>query len=214
MLITLCGGEGAGKSTQVRRLSEKLEQKGYRVVVTREPGGTAIGRKIRALLLDPANRAMVADTELFLYAADRAQHLAEVVRPALKEGKIVISDRFADSTTVYQGVARGLDPERIQRVHELVLQGLLPDITFLLDLLPEEGLSRALSQANQGTRSLDEMRFEQESLDFHRRIRQGFLALAAKETNRFCCLDAMQPQETLTDTMLLVIEERMQSRKN
>ncbi|WP_246118484.1 dTMP kinase [Desulfobotulus alkaliphilus] len=209
MLITLCGGEGAGKSTQVLRLAQNLEKKGYGVVSTREPGGTAIGRKIRALLLDPANGAMVADTELFLYAADRAQHLAEVVRPALAAGKLVISDRFADSTTVYQGVARGLAPRRIQQVHDLVLQGLCPDITFLMDLPPEEGLARALSQAALGARKAEEMRFEQETLVFHRNIRQGFLDLAEKEKHRFFIMDAMQHPDLLTEQMLAIVEEKL-----
>ena len=153
MLITLCGGEGAGKSTQARRLAEELEKRGFAVVCTREPGGTAIGRKIRALLLDPENIHMAKETELFLYAADRCQHLSEVVRPALAAGKVVISDRFSDSTTVYQGVARGLDADRIRKVHALVLEGLKPDITFLLDLPPEKGLARAMAQIDAGGRN-------------------------------------------------------------
>ncbi|MDL2285837.1 dTMP kinase [Desulfococcaceae bacterium OttesenSCG-928-F15] len=200
MLITLCGGEGTGKSTQAKRLKDRLEKSGFQVVLTREPGGTAIGAKIRALLLDPENRDMVADTELFLYAADRAQHLAEVVRPALRSGKIVISDRFHDSTTVYQGIARGLDGERIQKVHDLVLGDLRPDLTFLLDLSPEKGLSRAKRQAQNGERPSSELRFEEESLLFHEKIRKGFLDLAAKE-KRFLVVDASLAPDLVTEIL-------------
>lgn len=200
MLITLCGGEGTGKSTQAKRLRDRLEKSGFQVVLTREPGGTAIGAKIRALLLDPENRDMVADTELFLYAADRAQHLAEVVRPALRSGKIVISDRFHDSTTVYQGIARGLDGERIQKVHDLVLGDLRPDLTFLLDLSPEKGLSRAKRQAQNGERPSSELRFEEESLLFHEKIRKGFLDLAAKE-KRFLVVDASLAPDLVTEVL-------------
>lgn len=200
MLITLCGGEGTGKSTQAKRLKDRLEKSGFQVVLTREPGGTAIGAKIRALLLDPENRDMVADTELFLYAADRAQHLAEVVRPALRSGKIVISDRFHDSTTVYQGIARGLDGERIQKVHDLVLGDLRPDLTFLLDLSPEKGLSRAKRQAQNGERPSSELRFEEESLLFHEKIRKGFLDLAAKE-KRFLVVDASLAPDLVTEVL-------------
>lgn len=213
MLITLCGGEGAGKSTQVKRLSEALKGRGFSVVCTREPGGTAIGRKIRALLLDPENREMTGETELFLYAADRCQHLGEVVRPALAAGRIVISDRFADSTTVYQGVARGLDPRRIRNVHALVLEGLKPDITFLLDLPPEKGLARALAEVGTGGRPGDETRFEKESLVFHQKIREGFLALAVEEKDRFCLLDALEPVETLTQKMLEICLALLEKKK-
>lgn len=201
MLITLCGGEGAGKSTQAVRLKDRLEKDGFQVVLTREPGGTEIGRKIRALLLDPENRGIQGDTELFLYAADRAQHLAEVVLPALKAGKIVISDRFSDSTTVYQGVGRSIDIERIEKVHELILGDLRPDLTFLFDLSPEEGLRRANSEVQNGGRPLDELRFEEESLAFHEKIRKGFLELAGREKDRFVVLDASLGPELVAESI-------------
>lgn len=201
MLITLCGGEGAGKSTQALRLKEGLEKKGFQVVLTREPGGTEIGRKIRALLLDPRNKVMAGDTELFLYAADRAQHLAEVIRPALAAGKIVVSDRFHDSTTVYQGAGRGIKDEHIQKIHALVLGNLQPDLTFLFDLPPEAGLARVRAQVKNGGRSASELRFEEENLLFHQKIREGFLKLAAKEKDRFVILDASRSPDSVTESM-------------
>lgn len=201
MLITLCGGEGAGKSTQAARLADWLRQRGRDVVLTREPGGTEIGRKIRALLLDPENRALHPEAELFLYAADRIQHIREVIAPALAAGKIVISDRFSDSTTVYQGVARGLSRELIDGVHQLVLGTLQPDLTFLLDLAPELGLQRAWSDVSKGGRSLAETRFEAETLDFHRRIRDGFLDLAKEMPQRFHIVDAAASPEKMTEEM-------------
>jgi dTMP kinase len=190
MFITLEGVEGSGKTTQINYIVEFLEKNGHRCIVTREPGDTTIGRQIRSLLLNPDNKNMEPLTELFLYAADRAQHLHERVLPALKEGKTVICDRFKDATTAYQGAARGIDMTFIEKIHDLVLNGLIPDITLLLDINPENGLKRAWSQIDSGKRSASETRFENEALAFHNKVRNGYLEIAAKEPDRFRIIDA------------------------
>lgn len=190
MFITLEGIEGSGKSTQIPAIVNHLESKGYKCVVTREPGGTAVGGQIRAVLLNPENKAMDPMAELMLYEADRAQHVSEVIRPSLKSGNIVICDRFSDSTVVYQGAARGIAPEIIERLNKLVLGEIEPDITFLLDLSPEKGLRRAWQQIENGRRHENETRFEKETLRFHEKVRQGYLALAKKNPMRFKVIDA------------------------
>jgi dTMP kinase len=190
MFITLEGIEGSGKSTQIPAIVNHLESKGYKCVVTREPGGTAVGGQIRAVLLNPENKAMDPMAELMLYEADRAQHVSEVIRPSLKSGNIVICDRFSDSTVVYQGAARGIAPEVIERLNKLVLGEIEPDITFLLDLSPEKGLRRAWQQIENGRRHENETRFEKETLRFHEKVRQGYLALAKKNPMRFKVIDA------------------------
>jgi dTMP kinase len=190
MFITLEGIEGSGKSTQIPAIVNHLESKGYKCVVTREPGGTAVGGQIRAVLLNPENKAMDPMAELMLYEADRAQHVSEVIRPSLKSGNIVICDRFCDSTVVYQGAARGIAPEVIERLNKLVLGEIEPDITFLLDLSPEKGLRRAWQQIENGRRHENETRFEKETLRFHEKVRQGYLALAKKNPMRFKVIDA------------------------
>lgn len=190
MFITLEGIEGSGKSTQIPAIVNHLESKGYKCVVTREPGGTAVGGQIRAVLLNPENKAMDPMAELMLYEADRAQHVSEVIRPSLKSGNIVICDRFCDSTVVYQGAARGIAPEIIERLNKLVLGEIEPDITFLLDLSPEKGLRRAWQQIENGRRHENETRFEKETLRFHEKVRQGYLALAKKNPMRFKVIDA------------------------
>ncbi|MDX2439879.1 MAG: dTMP kinase, partial [Desulfobacterales bacterium] len=156
MFITLEGIEGSGKTTQINNIDRFLEKKGHDCVITREPGGTKIGRKIRSILLDPENKGMEPMAELLLYFSDRVQHVETVINSALSEGKTVICDRYFDATLVYQGYARGLDMKLITRLHELVLEGLKPDITFLLDLSPEIGLSRAWKQIDNGSRTGDE----------------------------------------------------------
>lgn len=186
--ITFEGIEGCGKTTQESRLAEILSQKGYPVVVTREPGGCAIAEQIRAILLDAANRALVPLAELLLYAAARAQHVEEVIRPALAADKIVICDRFTDATAAYQGYGRSLDVSLIGELNSLATGGIKPDLTILLDCPEEVGLSRAMARINsvEGAR---EERFEQESLRFHRAVREGYLRLAAAEPDRFVVVD-------------------------
>lgn len=186
--ITFEGIEGCGKTTQESRLAESLAKMGYPVVVTREPGGCSIAEQIRAILLDAGNRAMVPLAELLLYAAARAQHVEEVIRPALDSGKIVICDRFTDATAAYQGYGRSLDLELIGGLNRLATGGVVPDLTILLDCPEEVGLSRAMARIN-ATEGAREERFEQESLAFHRMVREGYLRLAAAETERYLILD-------------------------
>lgn len=186
--ITFEGIEGCGKTTQESRLSEMLAEKGYPVVVTREPGGCAIAEQIRAILLDAENRALVPLAELLLYAAARAQHVEEVIRPALAADKIVICDRFTDATAAYQGYGRSLDIALIGELNRMATGGITPDLTILLDCPEEVGLSRAMARINSGQGAREE-RFELESLRFHRAVRDGYLRLAAAEPNRFAVLD-------------------------
>ncbi|WP_232367115.1 dTMP kinase [Desulfocicer vacuolatum] len=196
MFITLEGIEGSGKTTQITAIKKYLEAAGHGVVVTREPGATAIGQRIRSIVLDPENHDISPLCELLLYGADRAQHLAQVVVPALDAGKIVLCDRFADATRVYQGVARGLDMALIDAIHGMVVGPLTPDLTILFDLEPETGLSRTFKALENGQRESQESRFEKEALAFHAAVRSGYLALAQKEKQRFFVVDAsLQPDE-------------------
>ncbi|MDD2320602.1 MAG: dTMP kinase [Geobacteraceae bacterium] len=187
--ITFEGIEGCGKSTQAEILSRELRaHTDFQLVATREPGGCPISDKIRAILLDADNRALVPLAELLLYAAARAQHVAEVIRPALEEGKIVICDRFTDATSAYQGYGRSLDLDLIENLSRLATGGLNPDLTILLDCPEEVGIERAMARIN-ATSGAREERFEQESLRFHRAVRQGYLKLAAAHPGRFVVID-------------------------
>ncbi|NMC74708.1 MAG: dTMP kinase [Geobacteraceae bacterium] len=186
--ITFEGIEGCGKSTQVELLSRMLEEMGRPVLVTREPGGCPIADKIRAILLDADNRALAPLAELLLYAAARAQHVTEVIRPALDAGKIVVCDRFTDATLAYQGYGRSLDAVLIRTLNGLAADGISPDMTVLLDCPAEVGLKRALARI-ENTEGAREERFEQESLRFHRAVRQGYLSLAADDPGRFLVVD-------------------------
>ena len=209
MLITLEGIEGSGKSTQMKRIKAHLAAKGVACLLTREPGDTPIGRKIRSILLDPENRELTSMAELFLYAADRAQHLGERVRPALAAGEVVVCDRFFDATTAYQGHARGLDLSTIESIHAMVLGGLRPDLTLLFDLSVKEGLGRAKKALASGDRCGKESRFEEEALVFHEKVRDGYLALCAQEPQRFEVIDASQSLDEVTKYVLRAIDKRL-----
>ena len=202
MFITLEGIEGSGKSTQLDNIRLFLENRGHSVVVTREPGGTEIGKTIRAILLNPANRQMDPLTELFLYEADRAEHVHKIIVPALREGRTVLCDRFSDATMVYQGYARGLDLEFIRRIHQVILEALKPDLTFLLDVTPEIGLARAWAQIENGGRTDDESRFEKEALAFHEKIRAAYREIARRDPDRFYIVDASQDPATVHKEIL------------
>jgi len=181
------GGEGAGKSTQVQRLAAVLTGQGYDVVVTREPGATPEGAQVRALLLDPQS-SLSPRAEALLYAADRAQHVAQVVLPALARGSVVISDRYVDSSLAYQGAGRALEQSEVRELSEWATQGLVPALTVLLDVEPTVGLARATG---------DPDRIEQESLAFHRLVRQGFLDLAGASPGRYLVLSAAQDPDAV-----------------
>jgi len=205
MFITLEGIEGAGKTTQIKEMVNLLESRGHACTVTREPGGTAIGKKIRSILLDPACDEMNPLAELLLYNADRVQHVETLIKPALNAGKTVICDRFYDATTVYQGYARGLDIGLIMTLHKLVLGGLKPDMTILFDLPAKIGLTRAWKAVRQGDRTSLETRFEKEKLAFHEQVRAGYLDLARQEPSRFKVIDASQDQKRVKEEILKVL---------
>ena len=205
MFITLEGIEGSGKTTQMRQLSTYLENRGHSCVLTREPGGTTLGEKIRAILLDPASTELVPTAELLLYMADRAQHIISLIKPCLAEGKVVLCDRYFDATVVYQGFARGLDTGFICDLHRLIFDDLKPDVTFLLDLSPQIGLARAWKQLDNGTRPGIESRFEEETISFHEKVRAGYLELARRQPERIRvvdgCRDEKQVQMDIRDAL-------------
>jgi len=190
VFVTFEGVEGSGKSTQIARTASWLAGLGRAVTATREPGGCALGAALRAILLDARNTGLDATAELFLYLADRAQHVAEVIRPALARGDMVLCDRYHDSTVAYQGFGRGLNLAHLAGLGEMASGGLHPDITVLLDLPVEQGLARARGRNRASGDSLAEGRFEALDLQFHERVRQGFLTLAAQEPHRFAVIDA------------------------
>jgi dTMP kinase len=190
MFITLEGIEGSGKTSQIDRLAAFFNDRGMEWVTTRQPGGTAIGESIRSILLNPENDTLSPMTELLLYLADRAQHINEVIRPALAAGKTILCDRYFDATVVYQGFARGLSIELLLELHRILFDNLKPDVTLLLDLDPQQGLERAWQQLNSGQRAGGESRFEYEALAFHEKVRAGYLELAKREPQRFRIIDA------------------------
>lgn len=208
MFITLEGIEGSGKTSQIGKIAQYLEAAGHETVVTREPGATAIGKRIRAILLDPANKGLSDLGELLLYGADRAQHLSEVILPSLAAGKAVVCDRFADATRVYQGVARGIASETIDAVHRIVVGNLKPDITILFDLDPATGLGRTAAALESGDRAPDETRFEEETLQFHEAVRRGYLSLAQEEPERFLVVDASKQPEQVFQEITRALDRR------
>ena len=193
LFITFEGGEGCGKSTQIATLKTRLEAMGKTVVQTREPGGTALGESVRNLLqYDDAGRGMSPEAELLLFAASRAQHVRELVAPAIAEGQIVLCDRFLDSTTVYQGVARAIDSKKVDTINQFAIGDTMPDLTILIDLPPEIGLARVHARSDG---KLDRM--EKEAIEFFQAVRQGYLDLAKSEPKRFLVLDGSQSVEEL-----------------
>ena len=198
LLLALEGGEGAGKSTQARLLAIWLREQGYDVVSTHEPGATKVGMRLRALLLDKSQAGLAPRTETLMYAADRAEHVAAVVAPALERGSIVVTDRYVDSSVAYQGAGRRLPTDEIALVNKWATGGLTPDLTILLDLPPSEGLSRAVRSAD---------RLESEPMDFHERVRAGFLARAHTDPERYLILDATREPGDLSREIQLKVRE-------
>lgn len=189
--ITFEGSEGAGKSIQVEILTSHLHEEGHQVVVTREPGGTRVGEQIRAITHNTENVDLDPVAEAYLMAASRAQHVAEIIKPALSAGKIVVSDRFVDSSIAYQGYGRKLGPEKIEELNALAVDGAIPDLTFLLNTSPELGLSRR-RKANKVNDRLD-----LQQIDFYERVYQGYLDLAKKYTERYVVIDASKTIEEI-----------------
>lgn len=188
LFITFEGTDGAGKTTQIQLLKKYLSEKGQEVLLTREPGGTAIGEKLRQIILDKANSEMDDVTEAFLYAASRAQHVAQLIRPALDEGRIVICDRFVDSSVAYQGYGRGLG-SCVEEINAIAAAGIKPDLTFLLKLPPKEGKSRILEA--------EQDRLEQEQVDFYEKVCRGYDELALKEPERIVVINASESIEEI-----------------
>ena len=202
-LVSLEGPEGAGKTSVLEALLPILEEKGVEVLTTREPGGVLIGEKIREVILDPSHTQIDAKTELLLYIASRRQHLVEKVLPALEAGKLVIMDRFIDSSVAYQGFGRGLDIEAIDWLNHFATDGLKPDLTLYFDIDVEEGLARIARSESREVNRLD-----LEGLDLHQRVRQGYLAILDKEPERFVKVDASQPLDKVVADSLAIIQER------
>lgn len=203
LFLVVEGMDGAGKSTQIERLARWLTQAGSPPVVTREPGATATGERIREILLDPASAAMDPRTEALLYAADRAQHAAEVIRPALAAGLVVISDRYVDSSLAYQGLARGLGIERILDLSMWATGDLMPDLVILLDVAPE------LARSRSGARSGATDRIELEDEAFHRRVADAYWALARTYPERFAAVDASAPPDAIEAEIRRHVEARL-----
>lgn len=201
--ITLEGPDGSGKTTQAHLLVEWLRESDYDVTLTREPGGTEIGDQIRAVLHDPQNTAMDARTEILLYSASRAQHAAQLIRPALAAGRVVISDRYADSTLAYQGYGRGLDLGELRAITTFATGGLTPDLTLYFDIVPSEGLQRRLLSGEEWNR------MDAEELAFHRRVRDGYLKLVSQEPERWVVINAAQTMEEVQAEVKAAMKARL-----
>lgn len=204
MFITIEGPEGSGKSSVTKEVTKLLEKDGYTVVLTREPGGTPISEEIRNVILDKKNTDMDPMTEALLYAASRRQHLVQKVWPLSKEGKIVISDRFLDSSLAYQGGARGLGIDKILSLNMFATDGFYPDLTLLFDIDPELGLKRIAKNANREVNRLD-----LEKLDFHKMVRQTFLNLAKRFPERYVIVDASKEFNEVVQNVYIVIKDRL-----
>lgn len=211
LFITFEGPEGSGKTTQTALLKEALQRLGYRIVCTREPGGTRIGEQIRAILHDQANTELVPETEILLYSAARAQHVAEVIRPALSAGEIVISDRYAESTYAYQGYGRGLNLAALDQITRFATGDLQPDLVIYLDLDVNKGLDRKRKDRAEGKGEWNRM--DDQSLAFYRRVRDGYLAMAEQEPHRWLVINAEQPVNEIHAIIAGKIEALLTARR-
>jgi dTMP kinase len=209
LFITLEGVEGSGKTTQAAMLGEALRKEGRSVIVTHEPGGTRAGEAIRKIFLDPEVSLDVA-SELLLVLADRAQHVREMIRPRVDAGEIVISDRYSDSTVAYQGYGRGFDLTLLRQLNQLATDGMVPDLTIVLDCTAEVGLQRTRERVKGQPHRFD--RFESEMLDFHRRVRDGFLAIAKAEPHRATVVDSQRSLDDVTAVILSAAHELIRVR--
>lgn len=204
LFITFEGGEGGGKSTQVQRLAEALRAEGRDVLTTREPGGSPGAEAVRHVLLSGAAEPLGARMEALLFAAARSDHVEQVIRPAVAAGRIVLCDRFMDSSRVYQGVTGGLDPEFMVALERITVNGMIPDLTIILDLPPEEGLSRAAARREDGEGA---DRYEKEQLALHRERREAFLEIARAEPDRCVVIDAMRPEDEVAQVIRDIVRQ-------
>jgi dTMP kinase len=211
LFITIEGPEGAGKSTHARRLYETFRQE-IPLVLTREPGGTQVGEAVRAILLDERHLGMRPETEMLLFAASRAQFVAEIVRPNLEAGRCVLSERFVDASIAYQGYGRGLPVDLVRRVNDVAIGGLRPDLTLLIDIDPVAGLQRARHAHGKGTPVGRGDRLEQEDLAFHARVRAGFLELAREEASRFAVIDGTLPRDDVHAALVAAVRRLLRER--
>ncbi len=210
MFIAFEGIEGSGKSTQSRLLAKTLKNRGFEVVYSREPGGCALGDDLRKILLDSKNKDLDQRSELFMYLAARAQHVKDKIMPAVRDNKIIIVDRFNDSTIAYQGYGRGLDTDFVYQLCDFACYGLWPDITIVLDMPVEIGIKRArLRNEFYKKNNMDESRFEQEELKFHERVREGYLDLQKRYNERIVIIDATGSVEEIGSSILSVLKERL-----
>lgn len=207
--ITFEGGDGSGKTTQLKALESYLTARGKSCLSTREPGGTSLGELIRQVLLEVSKQPITSPTELFLYLADRAQHIHEVIIPALEQGKIVLCDRHTDSTLAYQGYGRGIDLGLLRSLNDIASQGIKPDLTLLFDCPAEIGLSRTARRQSHTASGRNEDRFEREKIEFHERVRAGFLELAQAEPNRFRIIDAARSAKEVGQEIKNIIEREL-----
>lgn len=204
LFITFEGGEGCGKSTVMRLIAERLSKDGFEYITSREPGGTPIAEEIRNVILDKKNTAMDPRTEALLYAASRRQHLVEKIWPALKEGKLVLCDRYLDSSLAYQGGARNLGIDEVLAVNSFATEGTFPDLTLLFDLTPEQGMERIAKNANREVNRLD-----LEKNEFHKTVRASFHELAKRYQDRYVIIDASKPLDAVVEDVYNVIMSRL-----
>lgn len=208
--LTIEGGDGTGKTTQIRALEAYLISQGKTCLVTREPGGTELGVMLRRVLLETSGASIAPASELFLYLADRAQHVSEVIFPAVAAGKIVLCDRFTDSTLAYQGYGRSMDLALLRQFNRVADGGMRPDLTLLLDCPVDVGLGRTASRLAQSqVDAPKEDRFEREKLEFHEKVRAGFLALAMQEPERFRVIDAARPAADVSIAIRTIVDEAL-----
>ena len=206
--ITFEGGEGAGKTTQIRLLQKYFQQLNVPYLATREPGDTALGGLVRKILLEVRVDAIAPLTEVFLYLADRSHHVAHIIVPAMSAGKIVLCDRFTDSTLAYQGYGRGIDLAWLRELNNAATSFIRPDLTFLLDCPIEVGLARAAERQYEAGKSRED-RFERETIEFHEKVRAGFLALAREEPKRFCIIDAAQTVDESAAEIRKIVQRKL-----
>lgn len=210
MLVTLEGIEGSGKSTVIEILAESLRARGMEAVVTREPGGSGLGSALRRILLGADTGNLSPKAELFLFLADRAQHMEELIKPALKRGAIVLCDRYSDSTLAYQGGGRNFGMDELGLMCAFASDNLTPDLTLLLDLPVRAGLGRALQRNHFLGRDMNESRFDTESLDFHERAREAYLALAKKHPERIVIINAANSLERVAEDCIKALDDKLQ----